>query len=475
MINDLFNILLPQLNLLIFIFMQIFLSIFIPAKFYKFSRLISITGISISILLLSTVQIEPQYFAFKNTIMSDSYTLLFHFVILLCGFFITLLTGNLIESLKEKAYSFNAILLTAILGAMNVISSNDFLTLFISLELLSFPVYFLIASANGYYSKEACFKYLITSAISTGIFLFGVSYLYGITTSLNFNEIYEIIISKQHTPLFAISGIFIVLGLISKLSIFPFANWVIDVYKGTETSVLAFLSTIPKLALFGILCRLIIFPLGGTLELTLIIIAVTLLTSGWANTLAVQSKNVKSIFACSTAANSSYILLIAGIISVYNLSTAVFYLICYVIMNITAFAFLNIIESNNKNFNLNSFEGLFQKNTLITLAYVVSILALAGIPITSGFVAKIYLLTALVNSGLIFIPILIVLLLLFVVALYYYLKLIFPVFKECNEQFKLKTNYSQNFVLIITTALTILIGIYPEKIIEICRYIAYSI
>ena len=154
MINDFFNVLLPQGCLGLFIIIQLFMAMCVPQKFYKSARWISASGISLAIVLLSTVQIEPQYFAMRGALMSDSYTLLFHFIILLCGFFVVLLTKDLVQKIRTNAFSFHAILLTAILGAISVVSSNDFLTLFISLELLSFPTYFLIAAAKGYHSKE---------------------------------------------------------------------------------------------------------------------------------------------------------------------------------------------------------------------------------------------------------------------------------------------------------------------------------
>ena len=185
MINDFFNIMIPFGCLGFFIILQIVLGMFISPRFHRFARHVSAIGICMSIVTLSTVQIEPQYFGFRNAIMSDSYTLLFQFVILMCGFFVVLLTKNLVNTMKGNAYTFHAILLTAILGAMCIVCANDFLTLFISIELLAFPLYFMIASSKGYSSKEASFKYLITSAVSTGVFLFGVSYLYGITSSLN--------------------------------------------------------------------------------------------------------------------------------------------------------------------------------------------------------------------------------------------------------------------------------------------------
>lgn len=474
MINDLFNIMLPQACLGFFIILQLLCSMFLSPRYFRYARLLSAIGIALSTVLLSTVQTEPQYFGFRNSIMSDSYTLLFHFVILLCGFFVVLLTRNLVHKQKQNAYTIQALILTAIFGAMNVVSANDFLTLFVSIELLSFPTYFLIASDKGYYSKEAAFKYVITSAVSTGIFLFGVSYLYGLTSSLNLSEIYEIMFETEPTLLYTFSGAMIILGLVSKLSIYPFANWVIDVYKGSETSVLAFLSTIPKLALFCILCRLLVFPLGSSFELTFVIAIVSIITALWANTYAIRENNVKVIFACSAAANSSYVLLTACLVSVYNLSTVIFYLICYVLMNISVFAFLNITDSNKIGMNTSDFKGIFHKNHGISIAYMFAIIALAGFPITSGFVAKIYLFSAIANSGLIFIPFLLVLLLLTVVALYYYIKIILPLV-DVSETKALQTVYSQKFVLVITAIVTVLIGVYPEKLVELCRFIAYNI
>ena len=477
MINDIFNIMLPQLALSGFIIILLVLSMVLSPKFCKYSRFVSVAGISFTIILLSTVQTEPQYFGLKNSIMSDSYTLLFEFIILCCGFLCTLLSKNLIKTIKRNAYTYHAILLSAILGAISIVSSNDFLTLLISLELLSFSIYFLIASSKGYQSKEASFKYLLTSAISSGVFLFGVSYLYGITGSINFSEIYEFITNEETSILCSAAEILIVLGLCSKLAVFPFANWIVDVYKGCETSVLAFLSTIPKLALFGIICRLIVFPLSNSFELTFIIAILSLLTAFWANTYAIRENNVKVILACSASANASYALLASSLVSVYNLSTVIFYLICYAFMNIAAFCFLNIY-GDTKSFNTADFRGIFYKNHGLTGAYTISVLALAGIPITSGFIAKIYLFSAIANSGLIFVPFLLILLLLTVVALFYYLKILLPLFENVDKNVntsKLQAFFSQKFVLVISTIITIFVGLFPEVLIELCRFIAYNI
>lgn len=477
MLNDIFNVLLPQFILVGFIIILLVMSIIFSPRLYRYARLVSIIGISLTIMFLSTVQTEPQYFALRNSIMSDSYTLLFDFFILICGFFVALLSRKLVKSIKRSAYTFHAILLTAILGAINIVSANDFLTLFVSLELLGFSTYFLISASKGYPSKEASFKYLITSAVSSGIFLFGVSYIYGITGSINFSEIYSYITEQDTSILYSVSAVLIVLGLISKLSVFPFANWVVDVYKGCESSILAFLSTVPKLAVFGIICRLIVFPLSNSFELTFIVACLCLITALWANTYAIREKNVKVILACSASANASYVLLTASLVSVYNLSTVIFYLICYVFMNIGVFAFLNIYDDKNS-MAVSDFKGLFHKNQLFCISYTILILALAGIPITSGFIAKIYLFTAIANSGLMFVPFLLALLLLTVVALFYYMKILFPIFEDCDKNTlvqKLEPVFSQKFVLFATTIITVIIGFCPEVLIELCRFIAYNI
>lgn len=143
-------------------------------------------------------------------------------------------------------------------------------------------------------------------------------------------------------------------------------------------------------------------------------------------------------------------------------------------MNISVFAFLNITDSNKIGIETSDFKGLFHKNHGLSIAYAIAIIALAGFPITSGFVAKIYLFSAIANSGLIFVPFLLVLLMLTVVALYYYIKILLPLF-DIAEAKVLKTVYSQKFVLIITAAVTVLIGVYPEKLVELCRFIAYNI
>ena len=144
-------------------------------------------------------------------------------------------------------------------------------------------------------------------------------------------------------------------------------------------------------------------------------------------------------------------------------------------MNLTVFGFLNIAEYNTIKMNFNDFKGLFKTNPSIVLAYTISIIGLAGFPITSGFIAKIYLFSAIAHSGLIFLPFLIALLILTVVAVFYYLKILHPLFEKIEQPIILSQSFSQKFVIFFTIFVTVLIGIYPEKLAELCRFIAYNI
>ena len=472
------NIMLPEIAIMFFIFVQIILSMFLDVKFYKLSKWLTVFGIFLAISLCTKVQIEPLYSGFKNAIISDSYTMFFKCLILISSFLIIFLTKRTIEGHRTNAFQFNALLLTAILGALTLVSANDFLTMFISMETLSIAVAFLLAFDKGYPSKEAAFKYLIVSAVASAIFLFGVSYLYGITGSINFAIIYEYFLEKDPTLLYSMAAIFITAGLAFKLGVIPFANWIVDIYEGSSTSVVAFLSVVPKVAMFGILARLLVFPLSYSFELTFVLVVISVLTAIWANCLALRQTNIKKLLACSSSANAAYVLFAASLISVYNLSTVLFYLVAYIFMNIGVFSAIIILESSEFSNKLYEFKNFAYTNPVFTLCFATCILGLAGFPITTGFISKIYLFSAILRSGLVFLPFLLVMILTIVISVYYYLTVVKFMFEksELNSTKVIPHKVSSAIVILYFCAVvTIILGIFPSKIIELCQLVSYNI
>lgn len=477
-INDIRNIALPEISIIFFIFVQIILSMFLDIKFYKISKWITLFGVIVASCLCLTVQVEPLATGFKDSIISDNYTLFFKILILSTSFLIVFLTKKTIMTRRESAYRFNSLILTAILGALTLVSANDFLTMFIAMETLGFAMFFLIAFEKGYKSKEATFKYLVISAVASSVFLLGVSYLYGITGSVNFTKIYEFFLERNPNLLYSMAAIFVTSGLMFKLGVIPFANWILDIYEGASTSVVTFLSIIPKVAMFGIIARLLVFPLSYSFELSFALVIISVLTAIWANCLAIRQKNIKRLLACSSSANAAYVLFAASLVSVFNLSTVLFYLLAYVIMNIGVFAAVIILESSEFSNRLYEFKNFAYTNPVFTACFAICLLGLAGFPITAGFMSKVYLFSAISRSGIVFLPFLIVIMLTIVVSIYYYLRVVKLMFEKSesveSEVIPHKTS-SAIVILYCCAAVTVFIGIFPSKIIELCQLMAYNI
>lgn len=477
-LHNIINLMLPEMAIVVFIFIQIILSMVLDTKFYKLSKWLSVFGIFLATSLCLKIQSDPISYGFKDSILSDNYTIFFKGLILVASFLIIFLTKKTITMRRDNAFQFNALILTAILGAITLVSANDFLTMFIAMETLGFAMFFLIAFDKGEQSKEATFKYLIISAVASSVFLFGVSYLYGITGSINFSAIYEYFLKKDPTLLYSMASIFITCGLAFKLGVIPFANWILDIYEGASTSVVAFLSIVPKIAMFGILARLLVFPLSYSFELTFVLVSIAVLTAIWANCLAIRQHNIKRLLACSSSANASYILFVASLVSVFNLSTVLFYIVAYIFMNIGVFAAVIILESSEFSNKLYEFKNFAYTNPIFTLCFATCILGLAGFPITAGFISKVYLFSAIVRSGLVFLPFLIIMMVAIVVSVYYYVTVVKFMFeksdKVLSEVIPHKTS-SAIVILYFCAAITVILGIFPSKIIELCQLMAYNV
>lgn len=475
--NNNFNVILPEMVIILFIFIQLISSLILDTKFYKLSKWFSVLGIFWATSLCTNLHTETYSYGFKNSIIYGNYTIFFKVIILASSFLIVFLTKRTITTRRENAFQFNALLLTAILGALSLVSANDFLTMFIAMETLGFATFFLIAFDKGYKSKEATFKYLILSAVASAVFLFGVSYLYGISGSLNFSVIYDHFLNQTPNLLYPMASIFIICGVAFKLGVIPFANWVLDVYEGSSTSVAAFLSIVPKVAMIGVLTRLLASPLSYA---SFLLVIISLATAIWANALAVRQTNIKRLLGCSSSANAAYMLFVLGLIKSdpYNLSTVLFYLITYVFMNIGVFSAIIILENSEFANKLYEFKNFAYTNPIFTAGFATCILGLAGFPITGGFVGKFYLLLGMSRSGLIILPFLIMMLMAIAVSVYYYLTVVKYMFEKSDTVSSAVIPHKTSSAIVILYScaiITILLGMFPARIIEFCQIIAYNI
>jgi len=355
--------------------------------------------------------------------------------------------------------------LFAVLGMMIMISSYSFLTLYLGLELLSLCLYAMVAfNRDSSRASEAAMKYFVLGAIASGMLLYGMSILYGITGSLDIIEVSNYLITAGgglNVPLvFALS--FVVVGLAFKLGAVPFHMWVPDVYHGAPTSVTLFIGTAPKLAGLAIIMRLLVDGLGalhGDWQGMLVILAVLSLAVG--NVVAIAQTNLKRMLAYSTISHVGFILMgiLAGTHEGY--AAALFYTLVYAI--VAAGGFGMIILLSRRGFeaeNLDDFRGLNERSPWFAFIMLLIMFSMAGVPPTVGFYAKLSVLQAVVQIEMFWLAIFAVIF--SIIGAFYYLRLVKVMyFDKPEDESPLPRALGMNVVLSVNGLLVLVLGIFP--------------
>ena len=325
------------------------------------------------------------------------------------------------DKLNQRAEAY-LLLLAATLGMCLMASSADLVMLYLSIEMTSIPLYILAGFlTSDDKSTEAGFKYLLFGALTSAVLLYGFSLIYGFAGG---TSLYALSAHFRHFDLLAAGVTFLVLaGLAFKVSLFPFHFWAPDVYEGAPTPVAGFLSTASKAAGFAVILRLLsaVFPvISADWSLILAVLATLTMTVG--NLIALAQKNVKRLLAYSSIAHAGYAMI--GIVAFTQLGFAstVFYLIAYLLTNLLAFGIVAIVGRAAGSEDMSAYNGLSRRNPALGLAMLVAFMSLAGMPPFGGFVAKVFVFLAAVNSGWVWLAVVGVLN--SIVGLYYYLNVL---------------------------------------------------
>ncbi|MBP7793126.1 MAG: NADH-quinone oxidoreductase subunit N [Candidatus Goldbacteria bacterium] len=384
-----------------------------------------------------------------------------------------LLTGLLSVStikLKEKYYgAYYMILGASTLGMMFMASSKELITLYLGLELTTISLYALSAIyKNDSNSLEAGIKYLLLGAISSGLLLYGISLVYGITRTTYLDEIIFYISQNEINPAFVMGVIFIILGASFKLSAVPLHVWTPDVYQGSPTAITGFISVASKSAGFVFVLRLLSYMfLNLNYVWVPILSVIAFLTMTIGNLIAIPQKNIKRLLAYSTISQAGYMLVGLVGASVIGISSVLFYLFIYTFTNIAAFAVVAGVEKYTGSCEISEYTSLSQRNPLLALTFLLSLLSLAGIPPLAGFVGKFYLFYAAMQRGYLWLVILAALN--STLSLYYYLMVLKQMYirNEKAEMEKIKLPFNVVLVLVICIAAIIIFGIMPTDIIDL--------
>lgn len=401
--------------------------------------------------------------AFGGMLLSSNMTILMKNILNIAVLLVFLQSGQWLRStgeLRMREGEFYVITLVTLLGMYLMISAGNFMLLYIGIEMASLPVACL-AAFNKYKEKsaEAGAKYILMSVFSSGVMLFGISYLYGAVGTMYFDEMNLLIRPDAMTVL---GLVFFLAGMGFKISLVPFHLWTADVYEGAPTGVTSYLSSVSKAAACFMLL-LTLFHVFGNMETMWhdILWTLSLVTIVVGNLFAIRQKDIKRFFAFSSISQAGYILL--GIMggSAQSMAATVYYILVYVFSNMAAFGVITAVENKSGRTDIAAFNGLYKSNPRLAFVMMIAVFSLAGIPPFAGFFSKFFIFAAAAAEGDYIL--LVIALLNTVVSLYYYLLIIKAMFIRSEGEQPvgiIRTDGYNSLSLTLCTVATILIGLF---------------
>ena len=379
-----------------------------------------------------------------------------------CTLLYFLLSGSDFETVGDHVYEYFALIFFVLCGVAVVSSFQTLLMLFIGIEIISIPLYILAGSdKRNLKSNEASLKYFLMGSFSTGIMLMGIAFLYGATGS--FSIVGMGLGAGPLTPMVAIGLVMLMISMAFKVSAAPFHFWTPDVYDGSPTVFTSFMATIVKVGAFIGFIRLFENAFGKMHDQWQLLVAViTCATLLIGNVTAVFQQSVKRMLAYSSIAQAGFMMFGLFALNTYSKEGFVLYAAAYSLATIGIFAVL----IKMKDYTFEGFNGLGKSDPMLALLTTIFLLSLAGIPLTAGFFSKYYMLMAAVRNGN-YMWLVIFAVLMAAVSVYYYFRVIQAMyFREGEAQM---TAVSGNFrtVLLVTALLVILLGIYPQMLIDL--------
>ena len=361
--------------------------------------------------------------------------------------------------------------LFAVLGMCIMVSANSLLTVYLGLELLSLSLYSMVAMhRDSVTASEAAMKYFVLGAIASGMLLYGISILYGVSGTLELPVLSAFISSQTESNVFLVFGlVFVLIGIAFKLGAVPFHMWIPDVYEGSPTSVTLFISTAPKLAAFAMAIRVLadgMHPLLQNWQEMLILLSVLSMAAG--NIIAIAQTNIKRMLAYSTISHIGFMLLgiLTGTASGY--AGSMFYIIVYALMSMGAFGMVILMGRKGSEADLlDDYKGLSQRSPWFAFIMMILMFSLAGVPPFVGFWSKWYVIMEVINMGNIWLASAAVVF--SVIGAYYYLRIVKLMYFDKPEKMKaIKASQEMRMVLSLNGLSVLLLGLAPGLLMSVC-------
>ena len=435
---------------------------------YRLTQATLLGALALSLLVHTA---EPQV-TFNGTFVSDPMSTVLKVFIYLFTLALFVYSRHYLKDRDLFRGEYFVLGLFGVLGMMVMTSAYSFVTVFLGLELMSLSLYAMVAlHRDSPRASEAAMKYFVLGAIATGMLLYGMSILYGLSGSLNIGEVSGYILREGDAGNVALAFalVFVVVGLAFKLGAVPFHMWLPDVYQGAPSSVTVYIGTAPKLAAFAVMLRLLAEGLGALhaeWQGMLVVLAVLSLAVG--NLIAIAQHNIKRMLAYSTIAHVGFILLglLAGTEEGY--SAAMFYTVTYVLMALGAFGMVILLSREGAEAEaLEDFRGLADRNVWLALLMALIMFSMAGVPPTVGFYAKLAVLQSVLQVEMLWLAVFAVVM--SVIGAFYYLRVIKLMFMDAAPgALLLRAGAGPNAVMSINGLLVVILGLFPGGLMSLC-------
>jgi NADH-quinone oxidoreductase subunit N len=463
---------LPEIFLLVMACLVLVVDVYLPSDKRNLSYVLTQLSLIIALGLLLTNQTDTRVLAFNDLFVQDAMADALKLFIVVISFGVFVYSREYLLARNIFKGEFYVLGLFSIVGMMLMVSANNLLMLYLGLELLSLCLYALVAfSRDNGDASEAAMKYFVLGAIASGMLLYGMSILYGLSGSLQLSEIADAVSKAQGAQnigmIFAL--VFIVVALAFKLGAVPFHMWMPDVYHGSPTAVTALIGTAPKLAGFAMFMRLLVEALGGLqADWQQMIIVLSVLSLAVGNVIAIAQTNLKRMLAYSTISHVGFILLgiLAGSSGGY--SSAMFYTISYAMMSLGGFGIIMLIARQGFEADkISDLAGLNQRSPWYAFLMMILMLSMAGVPPTVGFWAKLAVLNAVIDVGLVWMAVIAVFF--SVIGIFYYLRVIKVMyFDDAVDTRPLECGRDMQITLSANGLAILALGIYPAALMSLC-------
>ena len=466
-----FALILPEIFVLTMACLILVIDVYLTDEQRNVSYLLSQLTLVVAAIITWNNHVAGTTVGFSGTFVADTMGDILKFSVYVITFMVFVYSRQYLRQRDLFKGEFYVLGLFAVLGMMVLISAHSMLTVYLGLELMSLSLYTMVAfNRNSALSSEAAMKYFILGGFASGVLLYGMSLLYGVTGSLDLSNIAAYLhAQKTFSAPLLLGMVFIIVALAFKLGAVPFHMWVPDIYHGAPTAVTAFIGTAAKLAAFGFVMRLLIEGMGAmqtAWQDILIILSVLSLALG--NIIAIAQTNIKRMLAYSTISHVGFILLGFIATNPEGYSAAMFYTITYAITAAAAFGIIMLLSRQGfEADNIDDFKGLNERHPWYAFMMLLVMFSMAGVPPTVGFYGKLLVLEAVIDQQLIWLAVVAVLF--SVIGAFYYIRIIKVMyFDAAVDTNKINVGTGMHIVLSSNSLLALLLGLFPGTLIALC-------